>query len=544
MTDPVVAAPPPFWPREPLAWLAVWWRSVLFPGPAQAVPPVSWRALLLLAVLPAGVLYPVLGFALFDPDEGRYAQIPREMALRGEWVVPYLQGEPYLDKPPLFYWVVRLSYAVFGVHDWAARVGPALAAHATLVLTYLLGRRAVGERAARAGAILLALAPAFGMARLVLLDGLLTLWVTAGLFCLYEAARGERWRWGWGLAAAMLVGLGVLTKGPIALVLTVPPVWAWRRLSGAGGRIGWGAVAAFAAVVAGVALPWYAAVALRLPAFNRHFLWDHNVLRFLAPFDHEEPVWFYAPVVLAGLLPGTMLLPSLGRWLASGDPEQAARRGPGLALVLLAGGWCVGFFSLSGCKLPTYVLPAFGPLALALGATLAARGWEGRTATRVVGGLAAVLVIAGHLAVLPWFARERAAMGRPEAVLALCADPAVPVVCHPRPCDSVAFYLGRDDVRHFRSKEADRLVAELGKSPRTVVLCTHDHTLGALKQVLPPCLKITREVEVGPDGRLGRRLRGVMGETALGLCDAIVVERVEAAPDGAGRDVAQGPPRR
>src|SRR6185369_11735796 len=112
-------------PRSFLACLPVLWRRALFPGAADAPTSPRRRALLTLLVVPAVLLYPCLAFPLFEPDEGRYAEIPREMLQRGEWVVPYLQGEPYLDKPPLFYWLVMLSYRAFGAHDWAARLVPA-----------------------------------------------------------------------------------------------------------------------------------------------------------------------------------------------------------------------------------------------------------------------------------------------------------------------------------------------------------------------------------------------------------------------------------
>src|SRR5581483_9592742 len=137
---------------------------------------------LLLLVLPGLLLYPCLSFYLFEPDEGRYAEIPREMLARGEWALPYLQGKPYLDKPPLLYWLVMTSYSLLGVHDWAARLVPALAVHGCVLLLYLLGRRSLGERAAFWGALLLALSPGFaGMGRLLLLDGVLAFWVTLSL---------------------------------------------------------------------------------------------------------------------------------------------------------------------------------------------------------------------------------------------------------------------------------------------------------------------------------------------------------------------------
>src|SRR5262245_50217536 len=203
------------------------WSGTLFPGKADASASVRPAALLALLLLPAVLLYPCLSFYLFEPDEGRYAEIPREMLLRSEWVVPYLQGQPYLDKPPLLYWLVMASYRLFGVHDWSARLVPALAVHAAVLLTYLLGRRSLGERAAFWGALLLALAPGFlSMGRLLLLDGLLALWVAAALLGAFEAVRGPRLRWGWWLTAALACGLGVLTKGPVAVLLVVPPQWA------------------------------------------------------------------------------------------------------------------------------------------------------------------------------------------------------------------------------------------------------------------------------------------------------------------------------
>ena len=97
-----------------LAWLPFLWSRVLFPAPQASSTVMRLPSLLILIVLPALLLYPTLSFRLLEPDEGRYAQIPREMLARGDWVVPHLQGEPYLDKPPLLYWLVMLSYSVFG----------------------------------------------------------------------------------------------------------------------------------------------------------------------------------------------------------------------------------------------------------------------------------------------------------------------------------------------------------------------------------------------------------------------------------------------
>jgi 4-amino-4-deoxy-L-arabinose transferase-like glycosyltransferase len=457
-------------------------------------------------VLPAVLLYPSLSFPLFEPDEGRYAEIPREMLARGEWVVPYLHGAAYLDKPPLVYWLVMGCYALCGVHDWAARLVPALAVHGCVLVTYLLGRRSLGERAGFWGALALALAPGFtGMGRLLLLDGVLTLLVLLAVLCAFEAVSKGKLAAPWWVAAALAGGLGVLAKGPVAVLLVVPPLWLHNRLTGVvgPGRRAW---VVFVAVVLAVALPWYAAVCRRTPDFAQHFLWEHNVVRFLTPFDHQRPVWFYGPVLLLGLLPGTLLLVPFVRFLVSNDPEVQGRRSPELGFQLLAGGWCVLFFSLSGCKLPTYVLPAFPPLCLALGCFITGSGWARAPLTKAVGVLMFLATAAGYRYAVPWYARQHSPMNRPEEVVAVCADRATPVVCYPRSVESVAFYLRRDDFRSYRSKETPALVAFLRTQPRVAVLFSHRHSLEQLTQVLP------------------RELR-VVKSAPLGLCSMAVVER-------------------
>ena len=322
------SAPADALPRSLPGWLPFLWSRVLFRGssaPAEG-PPRAW-ALVWLVVLPGLLLYPCLSFRLFEPDESRYAEIAREMLLRGEVVVPSLQGEPYLDKPPLLYWLVMASYRAFGVHDWAARLVPALAAHGCVLLAYLFGRRWLGEGAAFRGALALGLAPGFlGMGRLLLLDGLLTFWTTLAFFCAFEATRGTRLRRGWWGLSAAACGLGVLTKGPVALVLLAPPLWLHRRLGGQGCLLSRWALTAFGLVVTAVALPWYVALVVRIPGFLSYFFWEHNVQRFLTPFAHAHGVWFYAPVLWLALLPAS--LPAVGflRFLFTSEEATAAKR--------------------------------------------------------------------------------------------------------------------------------------------------------------------------------------------------------------------------
>lgn len=490
-----------------LSRLPDFWQSVLFPGtvvPAGAAPRFALPLLLLFA---SALLFPFLGFHLFEPDEGRYAQIPLEMMTTGNWLVPTLQGEPYLDKPPLFYWLVMLAYRLFGPADWVARLVPAIAILATVLATFLLARKPLGERAAFWGALLLSVTPGLvSMGRILVLDGLLTLWVTVALLAGLHATAGPRLARGWWGVVCMALGLGMLTKGPIALVLVLVPLLLHRWLTGRATPISRRAWLALAGTVLVTNAPWYLAITWAHPEFASYFLWKHNVQRFLQPFDHERPVWFFGPVLLAGIAPLVWVLPGFVRYLLRDRPDAAADRTPQVGFCLLAAGFCVFFFSLSGSKLPTYILPAFPPLVLALGAYVVRSGWSESRWLR--GGLvvwAAVLLV-GHGWVLPAVAWERSPMNHATEARAYLDDTSLPIFCLPRNVDSVAFYLGRSDFRVYRSKEMPAMFQAMDAYPRSVLLFAHRSSRIVLAHNLPPHFRV---VYVGK----------------FGLCELAVVER-------------------
>lgn len=513
-------------PRSLLATIPWVWSKILFSGRVQVDSRIRIVSLLTIVVVPAVLLYPCLSFRLLEPDEGRYAEIPREMLLRGDWVVPYLQGQPYLDKPPLMYWLIMISYSIFGVHDWAARIPPALAVHATILTLYLIGRRSLGERAAFWAALLLSVTPGFvTMGRLLILDGLLAACTTLAVLSAFEAVRSESLKRGWWLLAAAAVGFGVLTKGPVALILVAIPIWLHRRLAGSDCRIEWRNLAVFLGIVLAINLPWYLAIGVREPSFLRYFLWEHNVVRFVQPFDHIRPVWFYIPILVGGMLPASLLALGFLRFLLSSSADRSRQRSKELGFFLLAGGWCVFFFSMSGSKLPTYILPAFPLLMLAIGGYVANQA-------RFVTRCAALLAFAGfvvtaqlHYRSIPWYAKVRSPMGDAERVAKYCGDPNQPILCFPRSCDSVAFYLKRDDLRAARSKDSRELIAMLEENPRTVVLFTHRHSLEAMRYVLPPHLKFTEFVSFRREKEQGALFDALATETPWGLCDLAVVEK-------------------
>jgi 4-amino-4-deoxy-L-arabinose transferase-like glycosyltransferase len=363
-------------PRIAATLIRFWWSHVLFAGDlpasrrASQEGTVSSHCGLALVLLIAALLFFLrLRAPLLEPQEPRYAEIPRQMFEEGRLLVPVLHGEPYLDKPPLLYWLVMGSYAVFGVHDWAARLIPGACGFLTVLLTYLWGRRVVGERVGLCAALVLSLSAEFVYRqRMLNMDSLLCLWVTAALASAHIAlTTGPVLRWRWWLLAATLCALGLLSKGPVALVLILMPLFLYAYLDPRCPRIGPRAWAPFVGVAVTLAAPWYIAVLVREPDFAYTFFWRHHVERFVTPFDHEKPAWFYVPGLLAGMLPWSLLLPGFARFLFRRSLRSAQRRPPALGFFLLSCLFCVFFFSASGCKRPAYILPALPPLALALG---------------------------------------------------------------------------------------------------------------------------------------------------------------------------------
>jgi hypothetical protein len=294
-----------------------------------------------------------------------------------------------------------------------------------------------------------------------------------------------------------------------------------------GARIGWRASLQYLLVVVTIAVPWFVALGMRQPEFLHYFFWEHNVERFLAPGIHAKGTWFYGPIVLGVLFPATLLAWPMLSFLFRRDTADA--RTPELAFHLVAGGWCVLFFTLSSCKLPTYILPGMPFLALVFGVFMVRTGWDMPRVTHTVAlGSLAVLALV-HYVALPWYANYRSPMAQAALVRELCED-APSVVCYPRGCDSVAFALGRSDLTVYRSKEIEDLRTLVRKQPRTVILCTHRSSLTGLKQLLPPEVRIVREERFGlrdipgVPASLMKPLRKLMGETALGLGDICIVE--------------------
>ena len=328
----------------------------------------SWAGLLalwLLVLLTALVTRPLL-----PVDETRYATVAWEMWLRGDFLVPYLNGEPYSHKPPLFFWLIHAGWWLFGVHEWVVRLIAPLVALLTLLATAQLARQCWPEDVATAR-----LAPwiVFGSIFFtaffswVQIDLLLVLFTVLAVSGIVTVAHGNRVGW---LLTGVAMGLGVLAKGPVMLLQVLPvallaPLWLdkWKRNTRPHYWWSWYAgVVASVMLGAAIALGWaWPAAAAGGEAYREAILWGQTANRMVQSFAHAHPVWWYLPW-LAVLFAPWILLPGL--WSALRYSRPGRDEGLRLCLVWLAG--ALVLMSLVSGKQVKYLLPLLPAFALLL----------------------------------------------------------------------------------------------------------------------------------------------------------------------------------
>ena len=315
---------------------------------------------------------------LIDVDEPVYGQVGREMAhasLSG-WLSPRYGGALWFDKPPLFYWLTALSMRLLGVSEFAARLPSAGLSVVLVGATYALARRAfpaLPKAALWAGFALATSLQFFTLARAAVTDMTLAVCLTGALYGLYAWARTGRGRW-MALAGA-LTGLGMLTKGPVALVLVGVQAVAYLLLTRQAKRLLSPALWLGFALCLVVGLPWFLLmVHLHGQLFISGFLEANNVTRYLKA-EHKEtsPFWFFLPVLLGGFFPWSLPLPwaLITAW-RQGKAEYIQRAADNPLLFL--GFWAAlvfVFFSASQSKLVTYIFPLYPALAVLVGVWLA-----------------------------------------------------------------------------------------------------------------------------------------------------------------------------
>jgi 4-amino-4-deoxy-L-arabinose transferase-like glycosyltransferase len=332
---------------------------------------------------------------LIQPDEGRNAEVAREMNANGAWLVPTYDGLPYLDKPAFYFRLVGLSMSALGENETAARLPGALAALGVLALAYAFARRAYGERAAALTVLVVGTTPlVIAFARIVIFDMLLALFVVAAVFAGYLAEEhegGRRTRWY--LLGAACAGLGTLVKGPVGFLLPALVLVVYHLVNRTGGAIRRLFAPLNLLVFLAIVLPWFLGVAHQRPDFPYYGLVEESLRRFTSlQFHRSAPFWYYVPVVAAVFFPWSVLLPesAVAAWRARARWTSADRL---LMTWVLA---AVVFFSISQSKLPGYVLTAVVALGVLVARVLdlAVAHADGRARRLVVRGVIAFAVIA------------------------------------------------------------------------------------------------------------------------------------------------------
>jgi 4-amino-4-deoxy-L-arabinose transferase-like glycosyltransferase len=331
---------------------------------------LSHRMLRLALIATAALMLYLPGLgrpALWEPDEGRYAEIAREMYLSGDYVTPRNDYVRYFEKPPLMYWAEAGCFGLFGVSEFSARLPAALFSAGTVVVTAALAEAMLGAEIGLLAATALGLAPLFfGFARFATLDPALSFFITAAMACFYAAARtgdfasraGRRWF----IASAAMLAMGTLAKGPVALALGGAIAFVWLALdhrAREAARMPWiWAVIVYCALT----VPWFVLVATRNPGFLRFFFVHEHVERYLESTEHGWGPWFFVPVTIAGTWPWFFFAPTGVRALSRDGAKRSELRFLLTWFILI-----FVFFSIPRAKLGSYILPALPALAILSG---------------------------------------------------------------------------------------------------------------------------------------------------------------------------------
>jgi len=382
------------------------------------------------ALIDIAVLLLLFGTALFiglgrapllNPDESRYAEIPREMIESGDYITPCLNYVKYFEKPPLHYWMVALSLRVLGLDEFGARTISALAGLLCIVVVYALGRYMFDRRAGLLSALVLGGSAGYLVqARLNITDIPLTMFMTVALGSLYAGISGaceDRRRYIY--LFYLFAAFATLTKGPIGILLPFGIVIVYGVMRGEIGILKKMRLLSGIALFLAVSAPWFILVAVRNPEFTRfYFIHEHFVRYLTTHHNRYEAFWFFLPVLIGCLFPWSCFLPAAIRRLFR------ERRGGNPAPQLFLAVWGLVifvFFSLSSSKLVPYILPMFPAAALLIGWTLSSAFDSGvatlRGTSRMI--VAIFAIVAAGMAIYPFLASKPYVTTRGGAILAL-----------------------------------------------------------------------------------------------------------------------------
>ena len=420
---------------------------------------------LLLFLIATTLFFGGLGsYPLFEPDEGRNAEVAREVLQEGHWLPPTINGEVRYQKPPLYYWITASFLSLIGVNEFAARFPSALAGLFGVLFTFLLGKRFWGEEEGLTAGIILATSLIYvAYARLVIFDMVLTCFILAALYFFVKGLEDESNASF--LLAALFGAFSVLVKGPVGIILIlmalVPPL-IYKMRKGEEISLPW---LSMVSVFLLVTIPPFVLLEINSPGYCYKFFWCENVLRYFTPrFHREGPTWFYIPVILFGLFPWSFLLPKALVRLKKLWQEERDR-----ALFLIS--WIVLptlFFTFSESKHYHYILPTFPAWSLLL-----ARLWERDPFSAAVFKVVGVLVpvyLCVFFFVVPIWANHRSSAFKPSNV---------PFYSYKIKKPTLSFYLGKE-IKALREKRELETVLQKEKRFYLLVKVYHKDEVTSL----------------------------------------------------------------
>ena len=297
------------------------------------------------------------GWPLISPDEGRNAEVAREMSQSHSWLVPTYNGLAYLDKPAFYFKTIALSFSLFGESETTARLSSAFFGFSLLVVTFLFCRRLYDQRTALLAMLIVATTPLYMVfSRYVIFDMTLAFFVSSTIFACFLAEEcEEKQRIRWYLLGALTAGIATLIKGPVGFII---PTLVIAVFNGFEGRLS-AMKRAFALrnwlVFFAVVLPWFVGLSILRPDFPYYGIMRESVARFTTTeFHRTAPFYYYAPIILGTFFAWSFLLPE--SIVAAWQKRQSWSRADRLFIIWAVVVVC--FFSISQSKLPGYILTA------------------------------------------------------------------------------------------------------------------------------------------------------------------------------------------
>jgi 4-amino-4-deoxy-L-arabinose transferase-like glycosyltransferase len=341
---------------------------------------MTWLRDSLLLILIIGSLFgATLGsYPLDAPDGARYAEIPREMVVTGDYITPHLNGIKYFEKPPLFYWLQAISIKVYGANELAVSVVNALMALGCCLFIYFTGRKLYGSLSGALASFIFATSSlVFALTRVVTLDMTLTFFL-AGSLCYFllvtQESGGKRSLYLW--LMYVFAALAVMTKGLVGIVFPGIIILVWTIVFNQWRDIKTYRIISGIFIFLLITLPWHILVQIKNPEFFHFYFFEQHFLRYLTDYaGRTQPWWFLPALFLGGLYPWVVFLPQAIIHHIPKKFSQWQQSKPAIFLLI----WIVViyvFYTFSNSKLIPYILPMFPPIAVLLGNYLATY-WQG-----------------------------------------------------------------------------------------------------------------------------------------------------------------------